>query len=96
MGARLRRGEFVFDFAPDTNARRDALCGDYEHADGSAYFQVSVRAVSENGKANIAVIAFLAKTPSIAKSGFKLKSGSKSRFKCIAFNLPAEFERRGT
>lgn len=71
------------------NARHDKLHGVYEHGDGKNYLQVSVRAVPENGKANKAVMAFLAKILSVAKSDLKLKSGSKSRFKYIKVNLPA-------
>lgn len=71
------------------NARRDVLCGVYEHADGKNYLQVNVRAVPENGKANKAVTVFLAKILSLAKSDLKLKSGPKSRFKCFKVNLPA-------
>ncbi|WP_162654711.1 DUF167 family protein [Lentilitoribacter sp. Alg239-R112] len=71
------------------NAQHDGINGIYEHADGKNYLQISVRAVPENGKANKAVTVLLAKILSIARSGVKLKSGSKSRFKCIQINMPA-------
>lgn len=71
------------------NARHDDIQGVYEHGDGKCFLQVSVRAVPENGKANKAVVAFLAKALSVVKSDLKPKSGSKSRFKCIEVNLPA-------
>lgn len=77
------------------NARHDDIHGVYEHADGKNYLQVSVRAVPENGKANKAAIAYLAKKLSIVKSDLKLKSGSKSRFKCIEVNLPANLTMQG-
>lgn len=76
------------------NARQDEICGVYKHADGKSYIQMNVRAVPENGKANKAVVDFLARLLSITKSDIKLKSGSKSRFKCIEIKLPVELVRQ--
>lgn len=71
------------------NAHHDDIHGVYESVDGKKYLQVSVQAVPENGKANKAAIAYLAKIIAISKSDLKLKSGSKSRFKCFVVNLSA-------
>lgn len=62
---------------------RDGVKGVELRADG-AWLTVSVRAVPENGKANAALIAVLAKWLGVAKSRLELVSGSHSRSKTVA------------
>lgn len=50
-------------------------------ADGQAYLAIRVSAVPEEGKANKALIAFLAKSLKLPKSAIHLISGGTSRKK---------------
>ena len=49
--------------------------------------KVKIREVPEDGKANIAVIAILAKELKIAKSNIKIISGFTNSHKKVAFNI---------
>ena len=64
------------------NGGRDAIDG-LEAADGEEYLKVRVRAVPEKGKANQALLAFLAKTLGLAKSKLSLISGETQRKKIL-------------
>lgn len=65
------------------NGGRDAVDGLETAADGEEYLKVRVRAVPEKGKANQALIAFLAKTLGLAKSKLFLISGDTQRKKIL-------------
>jgi uncharacterized protein (TIGR00251 family) len=52
--------------------------------------QVRVRAVAEDGKANEAIIALLAKSAGVSKSAFELTSGQRSRHKRFRIVLHGE------
>ena len=49
--------------------------------DGSTLYAVRVTAVPEDGKANVAVVALLAKHLGVAKSQLALTSGASARLK---------------
>lgn len=64
------------------NASTDKIVGWCETADGPA-LQVKVRAIPENGAANIAVEKLLAKWLDLPKSCVNLHAGAKSRVKLL-------------
>jgi len=66
------------------NSRRDNIGGTLVDENNIAWLKVSVRAVPENGQANLALIDFLAKWLGIAKSRIRLLSGSTNRAKKLA------------
>lgn len=65
---------------------KDCLEGIDETADGKHHLKVRVRALPDKGKANKALIAFLAKQLSVAKSEISLVSGATSRHKILKFD----------
>lgn len=65
-------------------AKRDAILGLAPTADGGSELKVSVTAPPENGKANQAVIALLAKTWRIPKSAMTIVRGTADRHKVVA------------
>ncbi len=60
---------------------RDAIDGWSRAADGSVHLKVRVSAVPEDGKANAALIALVAKTLHVAKSSVAIASGHTARLK---------------
>ena len=63
---------------------RDALGIAETLADGAVVLRAYVRAVPEDGKANIALINVLAKALDLPKSAIELESGSTSRMKTFS------------
>ena len=63
-------------------ASRDGIDGPKAGPDGD-YLQARVRAVPEDGKANAALIALLAKALGLAKSSLTVSSGAASRLKTV-------------
>ena len=64
-------------------ARRNAISGMTEESDGTWRLKVSVTAVREGGKANAALIKFLAKSWGLPQSAISIKSGAKARAKTL-------------
>lgn len=64
-------------------ARRNAIEGFHNFADGARALEISVNAAPEKGKANAAAIAVLAKQFGFAKSALGVVSGTKGRTKQI-------------
>jgi uncharacterized protein YggU (UPF0235/DUF167 family) len=64
-------------------AARAALDGIVADANGAAILKASVTAVPEDGKANAALIALLAKRLKIAKSRISIASGATDRRKSL-------------
>jgi uncharacterized protein (TIGR00251 family) len=62
---------------------RDAIDGWGTAADGKEYLKVRVAAVPEDGKANAALVALLAKALGVARSGVSILSGHTSRIKHV-------------
>ena len=71
----------ILDLRVVPNAGRDALVG----AMGEAY-KVKVRAPAVDGKANAALLEFLAEALDLRASQVSLVSGEKSRMKRVAFS----------
>ena len=72
------------------NAKRNAIEGCQEMADGSVSLRVRVTAQPEKGKANKAVIQLLAKALGLAKSDFTLESGETARLKTLRIHRAAD------
>ncbi len=64
-------------------AGRDEVAGLVVNAAGQKSLSVKVTKPADNGEANLAVIAVLAKAAGVAKSSFRLGSGETSRDKVI-------------
>lgn len=64
-------------------ASRNAVQGVAPEADGGAVLKASVTAVPENGKANAALIALLAKAWRLPKGSFTIVAGATDRRKTI-------------
>jgi uncharacterized protein (TIGR00251 family) len=62
---------------------RDAIDGWAEDANGKRHLKVRVSPPPEDGKANTALIALLAKFLDIPKSSIRLAAGETSRLKTI-------------
>ena len=66
------------------NAGRDAIEGVEIRDDGRAVLRVRVRAVPDDGKANAAVLALLAKALSVPRSSMAVTSGQTARLKTVS------------
>lgn len=65
------------------NARKEGFGGLHADSDGETWLKASVRAVPEDGKANEALIALIAKAARIAKGRIAVASGHTSRAKVL-------------
>lgn len=65
------------------NAKREGVVGVTYDEGANEYLKVSIRAVPEKGKANKALIEFVAKQLSIPKSYIEILSGHTSRLKIL-------------
>ena len=65
------------------NASADRIEGRGEDAAGRSFLKVRVRAVPENGKANLAVAKTLAKALGLAKSSVQVVTGHTARIKGV-------------
>ncbi len=63
---------------------RDAVEGWAKASDGTTHLRARVRAAPEDGKANAALVALLAKALDVPKSSLAIASGEKARLKTIA------------
>ncbi|WP_208441594.1 DUF167 domain-containing protein [Bartonella raoultii] len=68
----------------------DQIIGSECRDNGKQYLTVRLRAVPEDGKANKALIKFLAKQWKIPASCISLKSGTTSRYKQLYFSTHLE------
>ena len=85
MASRLTIAErsVVFAVRLTPKGGRDAVEGWAAASDGSEHLKVRVRAVPENGKANTALVALLAKTLDVSKSAVTIVAGATARLKRI-------------
>lgn len=77
-------------------ASADRIEGVERRDDGKKYLAARVRAVPEDGKANEALIALIAKHFRTAKSRVKIVGGQTSRIKAIAvagLDAPPDYQR---
>lgn len=71
-------------------AKRAGIGGLLEEPDGGKALKVSVTAAPEDGKANEAVIALLAKEWGVAKSAISVVSGATDRRKLMEIRGPSQ------
>lgn len=85
MGSRIKvgAGSVTFHVRLTPKGGRDAVEGWDAASDGSEHLKCRVREVPEDGKANDALIALLAKALAVAKSAIAIVSGATSRLKRI-------------
>ena len=65
------------------NASKSEICGIIEGANSQLFLKVKVAAVPDNGKANKALIKFLAKSWSVSPSYIEIISGKTASIKKI-------------
>ncbi|MBS0470099.1 MAG: DUF167 domain-containing protein [Proteobacteria bacterium] len=84
--ARLREldGRLIFQVRLTPKGGRDALERWMTGADGKEHLKARVAAPPEDGKANAALIALLAKSLGVAKSSIAIVAGDTARLKTIA------------
>ena len=85
MAPRVRSSAGVLSFHLRLTPKggRDAIDGWCRGADGAEYLKARVAAAAENGNANAALLALLAKTLGVAKSTVCVASGHHARLKRI-------------
>jgi uncharacterized protein len=71
-------------------AKRAQIGGLLDEPDGAQALKVSVTAAPEDGKANAAVIALLAKEWGVAKSAVSVVSGATDRRKVVEIRGPSQ------
>lgn len=71
-------------------AKRSQFGGLLDEPDGGKALKVQVTAAPEGGKANEAVIAFLAKEWGVAKSAISVVSGATDRRKLVEIRGPSQ------
>ncbi len=75
-------------------ARRNEIGGWLDEPDGAKSLKIAVTAAPEDGKANAAVIALLAKEWGVAKSAISVVAGATDRRKIVEIRgQPAELMR---
>jgi uncharacterized protein YggU (UPF0235/DUF167 family) len=79
-----RTGALSFQVRLTPKGGRDAIDGWSRAADGTTHLKARVRAVPEDGRANAALIALLAKELGVAKSALAIAAGEKARLKTIS------------
>ena len=89
--ARLRRkgGDVLFALRLTPKGGRDAVEGWIVGADGSEYMKARVASPPEDGKANAALIALLAKTLAVPKTTIAIAAGETARMKTILLASPS-------
>jgi uncharacterized protein (TIGR00251 family) len=71
-------------------AKRDQFGGLLDEPDGGKSLKISVTAAPEDGKANAAIIALLAKEWGVAKSAISVVSGATDRRKLVEIRGPSQ------
>lgn len=74
------------------NARKEGFGGLHEDSAGETWLKASVRAVPEDGRANEALVALVAKASRIAKGRIAVASGHTSRAKTLFVSGASEAE----
>ena len=83
--AALERGESLAVHAiPKASANR--IEGYEEDAQGKRWLRVRITAAPEAGKANAALVKFLAKQLGLKASALEVASGAASRYKLLKYN----------
>ena len=74
------------------NAKRSEFTGWIDDAQGLALLRIKLAAPPVDGKANRALILFLAKSFGVPKSSLSLVRGDKNRQKTVEFATLSDFE----
>jgi len=80
---RSSAGVLSFNLRLTPKGGRDAIEGWSRGADGTEYLKARVAAAAQDGKANAALIAVLAKALGVPKSTLRVASGHSARLKRI-------------
>lgn len=83
-----REDGFVLRLWAKPGAKQEAVLGSKADEKEQLWLQVSVKAAPEDGKANKALIAFLADWLGVKRSAITQISGEKSRQKLFLINHP--------
>ncbi len=81
---RIRDGRLLFQVRLTPKGGRDAIDGWASTADGHVHLKARVRAAPEDGAANRALLALLAKELGVARSALTLEAGAKARLKSVS------------
>jgi len=85
---RVQGGTLVFAVRLTPKGGRDAIDGWTVGADGKEHLRARVAVPPEDGKANAALIALLAKSLGLAKTKVAIVAGGTSRLKTISIAAP--------
>jgi uncharacterized protein (TIGR00251 family) len=80
---RIGGGVLSLRVRPTPKGVRDAIDGWSRGADGAEYLKARVSAPPEDGKANSALVALLAKALGVPKSTIRIAGGEHARLKTI-------------
>jgi hypothetical protein len=83
VAGRLRNGALSFRVRLTPRGGRNAIEGWSSGADGAEYLKARISAPPENGKANAALIAVLARALDVPKSTIRIAGGQTARIKTI-------------
>lgn len=85
MAGPVRRGPaLIFQVRLTPKGGRDAIEGWARASDGKPHLKARVRAAPEEGRANGALIALLAKELGVARSSLAIVGGEKARLKTVS------------
>ena len=76
------------------NSSLTKILGRAQTPEGENCIKIAVTAIPEKGKANKALLAFLAKTLSVAKTCFEITSGETDRYKKIELVTNADLDEK--
>ncbi len=83
MPFNIRKDGFSVTVRLTPQARRDKIDGVMDIADGQRALKISINAVPEDGRANKALLDFLATAWKLPKSSLSLISGQTNRVKVV-------------
>ncbi|MEJ1967767.1 MAG: DUF167 family protein [Rhizomicrobium sp.] len=86
MRVRSRDGRISFRLRLTPRGGRGAIEGWTQGADGAEHLKARVAPPPEDGKANDALVALLAKTLKIPRSSVRIEAGETSRLKTIVID----------
>ncbi|AIL12925.1 hypothetical protein IM40_04415 [Candidatus Paracaedimonas acanthamoebae] len=78
---------FLVNIRLTPNSKHDEIGGIYLSPEGQAYLKVSVRAIPEDGQANVALICLIASELRFPKTHIVLVKGELSRLKTLLFQV---------
>ncbi len=76
-------GEFLLQVKAIPNSSQTKIVGKFLDEKNQEYLKINIAAIAEDGKANAALIKFLAKEFGISKSQIEIIRGENSRIKLL-------------